>query len=156
MKVLKIHIRRGGKGEDMMVYPARYDAEEVDRNGLGPCNVNGTLAYSGGIGKGEVGEWCFIALNDALADEYALDKDMTIVTPAAADVDMESWRVANGLPAEVIDAARIQAITAKQAVGFTLSPTDLDALDPTKSEPGIRPALKKLATMPMFQVVATK
>lgn len=151
MKVLKVRIRRGGKGEPMMVYPARYDAEEVDRSGLGPCNVNGTLAYSGHIGKGKSKEWCYITLEDKLADEYALDPDMEIVTAAAADADMEAWRVANGLPAERIDTTRIQAIAVKQAAGIELSQTDLDALDPTKSEPGITPALKKLTDLPEFQ-----
>jgi hypothetical protein len=151
MKVLKVHIRRGGKGEKMMVYPSRYDAEEVDRNGLGPCNVNGTMAYSGHIGKGESEEWCFITLDDKLADEYALDPDMEIVTAAAADTDMEAWRVENGLPAERIDATRIQAITAKQNAGITLSQSDLDALDPEKAEPGISPMLKKLADHKAFK-----
>lgn len=151
MKVLKVHIRRGRKGEDLMVYPARYDAEEVDRFGLGPCLVNGTCAYSGNIGRGEDDEYCIICLADDLAYEYAKDPDMEIITPKQADALMEQWRVDNGLPETVIDSDRIQAIAVKQAAGLALTKSDLDALDPTKPEPGIRPSLRKLADLPIFQ-----
>lgn len=150
MKVVKVRIRRGGVGEYMMVYPARYKAEEVDRFGLGPCNVNGTCAYSGNIGRGEDEEYCIVCLRDDIADQYAKDPDMEIITPQAADTLMEQWRVDNGVPAERIDTDRIQAIRAKQDAGLALSKSDLDALDPTKSEPGIRPTLRKLADLPVF------
>lgn len=151
MKVLKVHIRRGRKGEDLMVYPARYKAEEVDRNGLGPCLVNGACAYSGDIGRGKDDEYCIICLRDDLAEEYAKDPDMEIVSPEDADALMEQWRLDNGLPETVIDSDRIQAIAAKQAAGLTLTKSDLDALDPTKSEPGINMRLRKLADLPVFK-----
>ena len=40
MKCVKVTIIRGGVGESMMKYPARYNAEEVDRNGLGSTAIN--------------------------------------------------------------------------------------------------------------------
>ena len=139
MKLVKVRIRRGGEGEDMMVYPPRYRAGEVDRNGVGPTNLNPAgCVYSGGIGRGDVEEWCIIALDDALADEYATDPGMEIVTEAQADADMESWRVANGLPATTIsDPELVRHIDAKQARGDVLTKEEQDALDPAKPARGV-------------------
>lgn len=139
MKAVKVRIRRGSVNEPMMVYPARYNAIEVDRNGIGPTNVNpASVVYSGGIGRGEAEEWCYIILPDALADEYALDPDMSIEADSKADADMEAWRIANGAPMTTVrDPDRIHAIRAKQEAGMALTQEDLDALDETKDTSGI-------------------
>ncbi len=115
MKIVKVRIRRGEEGQEMMVYPARYRAQEVDRNGLGPLGVNQSNAYSGHIARGGNAAWCLIILDDDLADEYAADADMTIISPGVADALMEEWRVAKGETEEVVqDVSRITAIAAKQ------------------------------------------
>lgn len=146
MKVIKVHIRRGQLGESMMVYPARYNAQEVDRHGLGPLNVNQTGAYSGHIGRGGSEEWCIIILDDVMADEYAQDPRMEIITAAQADALMEQWRIDNDEPEEVIsDLDRIHAIRAKQGAGIALSRDDLRALDPNDRVRGITKRLRKVA-----------
>ena len=148
MKVVKVHIRRGdySKGESQLTYPERYNAQEVDLNGIGPCSVNGTGAYSGHIGRGGAEEWCFVILEDALADEYAQDEAMEIVSVAAADADMEQWRLDNDEADEVVrDPDRINAIRAKQGAAIVLSAEDLRALDPDDPMPGINKRLRKVA-----------
>ena len=146
MKAVKVRIRRGGAGEAMMVYPARYDAEEIDRNGLGPLNVNQAGAYSGHIGMGGGEEWCIILLDNALATEYARDPDMQIVTAAQADALMEQWRVEKNEPEEVVrDPDRIAAIRAKQAANIALSAEDVRVLDPADAMPGVNKRLRKVA-----------
>jgi len=146
MKVVKVTIRLGDLGEPRMKYPKRYNAEEVDRGGIGPLNVNQSGAYSGGIGRGGDSEECIIVLKDALAEEYARDPDMEIITEAQADALMEQWRIDNGETEEVVqDAMRIQAIAAKQAAGIPLSAEDLKALDPEDDVPGINKRLKPLS-----------
>ncbi len=102
MQTVKVRIRRGGVGENQMVYPTRYNAQEVDRDGLGPLSVNQTGAYSGHIGKGGTEEWCIIILSDFLAAEYAKDVDMEIISSTAADTLMEKWRVYNEEPEETL------------------------------------------------------
>lgn len=127
-----------------MVYPLRYRALEVDRNGLGPLNVNQSGAYSGHIARGGLVAWCLIILNNTLADEYTTDPDMEIVTPQVADVLMEEWRVAKGESEEVVkDVARIEAITAKQNAGISLSAEDLQALDVDDPMPGVNKRLAR-------------
>jgi len=157
MKIVKVRIRRGDwrKGEDQMLYPDRYDAQEVDREGLGPTMLNGTGSYSGHIGKGNAEEWCFIALPDELADEYALDKDMEIIHDLDADEDMETWRVENNEPETVItDEAVVRLANEKKSRKATrvadgkaavsedeLTPEETKALDPDDPTPGINKRL---------------
>ena len=161
MKCVKVHIRRGGVGEDMMVYPGRYNAQEVDRNGIGPCNVNGVGAYSKGIGKGAPEEWCYILLDDKLADEYAADPDMEIVDAATADADMEAWRVANHESLVVIrDPEKVRYIQEKQVRSaeratdsktpvseYALTAEEIKALDPDDPTPGINKRLRSVAAI---------
>lgn len=145
MKVVLVRIVRGKVGEDQMVYPKRYNAEEVGRNGLGPCSVNGTGAYSGHIGRGGKEEWCIVALDDALAEEYAEDVDMDIIDASTADTLMEEWRIANEESEDVIsDPERIHAITAKQTARIKLSASDMRALDPDDPEPGVTKRLRSM------------
>ncbi len=149
MKVVKVRIRRGAVGQSQMLYPARYKAQEVDRNGMGPLNVNQSNAYSGHIGRGGSQAWCFILLDDALADTYATDPDMEIVTAVAADIEMEQWRVEKGnVPEErVTDPDKINSILIKQNDGTPLSAEDLKALDPDDPMPGVNKTLKKVVDL---------
>lgn len=150
MKALKVRIHRGdfSKGESQMMYPERYNAREVMLNGLGPLSVNQTGAYSGNIGRGGSEEWCIILLDDALADEYALDPEMEIVTAGHADALMEQWRRDNDESEEVVrNPDRINAIRAKQGAGIALSADDLRALDPNDRMPGINKRLRKVSAI---------
>jgi len=148
MKIVKVRIRRGGVGEDMMVYPAPYNAQEVDRSGVGPCGINGTGAYSGGIGRGQDHEFCLILLDDEVADRYLESPDMEEVSAAVADSLMEEWRLDNDESEEVVtDPARLQAIVAKQGAGIALSQEDLDALDPEKPTRGINKRLQPMSVL---------
>ena len=148
MKIVKVHIRRGGKGEHMMVYPPLYDAEEVDRNGLGPCGINGTGAYSGTIGRGGSEEHCIILLDDAVADRYVVDPEMEVITAEDADALMEQWRIDNDESEDVVsDSTRLQAIVAKQNAGIALSTEDLAALDVNSPVLGINKRLRKMSAV---------
>lgn len=134
MKLVKVRIRRGDhtKGENQMVYPAAYDAREVDRH------KTGKLDYSGHMRFGQAEEWMIVCLEDTVADKYALDPDMEIVDDATADADSEAWRQMRGEPEEQVrDPNRIQAIVAKQTAGIPLTQEDQDALDPSKDVAGI-------------------
>jgi len=139
LKIVKVRIRRGGPSEDMMVYPSRYDAQEVDRCGIGPLNLQrGAGAYSGHIGLGGDEEWCLIALPPDLAAEYAKDPDMEIVTVDEADALMEEWRKFRGEPEILInDPDRLRLIHLKIARGLQPSQEDLKALDPDDDTPGV-------------------
>ncbi len=132
MKMVKVKIRRGGAGENQMVYPARYRAQEVDRAGTGP------LAYSGAIGRGGGHEYCIVGLENGLADVYARDVNMEIISADETDRLMEQWRKDNGLPEEYVsDPNRIQAILAKKAMGIEFSEEDRKAMDPNDDCPGL-------------------
>ena len=145
MKIVKVRIRRGDLGEAQMVYPVRYNAQEVDRRGLGPLSVNKSGAYSGHIGRGGREEWCIIMLEDDTALQYAADPDMEIISEETADILMEQWRVDNHEPEEVVtDPERINAIRAKQGAGVKLSAEDLRALDPKDQMRGINRRLRSM------------
>ena len=106
MKVVKVRIRRGGNNENMMVYPARYRAQEVDRCGLGPA----ILAYEGAIGRGQGQEYCLICIVDGVADVYAKDPNMEIISAEETDRLMMQWNKDSGMPEEYVgDPNRIQA-----------------------------------------------
>lgn len=105
MRLIKVRIRRGDhtQGEDQMVYPARYNAVEVDRMGMYATAINHAGAsLSGHIGRGEEEEYCVIALPDNLALEYASDPDMAIIDEAEADKLMNEWKEGNDVPDEMI------------------------------------------------------
>jgi hypothetical protein len=151
MKTVRVHIRRGDpkQGEDQMVYPAGFNAQEVAYRGLGH------IAYSGHIGLGEQEEWTLIMVDDDLATQYDADPDMEIVTEAEADLDIEDWRVMKNEPLEVVtDPNRIAAINAKVAAGVTLSAEDLLALDPDSPIPGIVKRPTATETMARVSTVA--
>lgn len=149
MRVVKVRIRRGdmsinpstGKPrEPMMVYPDAYNAEEVDRYGGGVNRLNmAQVAYSGEIGREGGGEeYLFIALPDDIAERYAQDPDMMVVTSTVADVEMEQARINNNVPEQVISAPeQVKLLQEKQAAKIPLTQGELDILDPTKPVKGI-------------------
>ncbi len=138
MKVLRVRIRRGGAGENMMLYPNLF--RSVDIMGTGP------IYYSGHIARGGTEAWCIcIVLDDAVAAQYAQDPDMDIITAAQADTFMEEWRILKGEPEETVnDPNRLTAILAKQGAGIALSDEDLKALDVNDPTPGINKTLKSV------------
>jgi len=158
MKIVKVKIRRGdrSKGEDMMVYPAGYNAEEVDSYGFGPSVLNGTGGYSGGIGRGFAEESCLIVLEDEVADRYAQDPDMEIIDEAAADSLSEQWRIAKHETEIVIrEPETVRYLQDKKAKGaervadgkgviseYTLTAEELKILDPDDPTPGINKRLR--------------
>ena len=146
--IVRVRIHRGDqtKGENMMVYPSRYNAQEVDSFGMGPLNVmGGSAAYSGAIGRGEDEEWCLVVLRSDKAQEYAEDPEMEIISAEAADDLMEQWRIDNDEPEEIItDPDRVGAIRAKQMAGIALSSEDRRALDPKDNMRGINKRLRPM------------
>jgi len=154
MKIVRVTVRRGGAGEDMMLYPdaahgGPYDPYEVDRVGIGPRMSNGMCAYSGDIGKGGDREYCIIVLPDELADTYAEHADMEIVTDAEADTLQADWRVKQGMPEEVLDeTAKAQAdlYAAKTAAGLSLSQDEQDKLSAL--------SITKAALRPISEIIA--
>ena len=147
MKIVKVTIKKGGVGDSMMKYPARYDAQEVDREGLGPAAVNQVgISYSGAMNRGNSESHCIIMLPNALADEYSTDPDMAMITDAQADIFMEDNRVANGIPEESVnDINRLTAITAKQGASIDLTAEDIKALDVNDRTPGIVKSRKTMS-----------
>lgn len=147
MKIVKVRIRAGGSGENQLVYPTAYDAQEVDRDGFGPTALFGTSAYSGGVGRGEDEEWCLIALSDELAATYAVDKDMEIIDPSDADTLMEQWRVDNGESEIVVDDPDLlQALANKKTAGIELTADELKAFDSDEDDfPGLRKRVRSFA-----------
>ncbi len=148
MKILKVHIRRGdfSKSENQMVYPPRYIAHEVDLNGVGPTSINGIGTYSRQISHGGNEEWCIIILDDALADEYARDPQMEIISEATADALMEQWRIQNNEAEFIVtNPNAITAILAKQQLHLPFLDEDKRALDPTDPIPGINKRLRPIA-----------
>ncbi len=133
MKAVKVRIRRGGEGENLMLYPAAYKGSEVGRSGL-----QGPIAYSGHIARGGAEAWCIIVLDNALATTYAADPDMEIVTKTDAQALLEEWRIAKGEPEEVVtNPDRLTAIIAKNGAGVALSAEDQKALDPDDATGGV-------------------
>ena len=90
------------------------------------------------VARGESEGHCLVILPSALADDYATDPGMNIVTAARADALVDKWRQLKGHPAEIVtDERRIAAITAKIQAGIALSQEDRDALDPDSPVRGV-------------------
>ena len=144
MKLLKVRIRRGALGENAMIYPAGYNAQQVDREGIYAIGLPVQDALSGGIGLGDAEEWCLIALSNSVAADYASDPDMEVVTEAQANTLLADWRTdrlargAHGERAErITDQPRLDLIREKRDGGGPSSQQDRDALDPANAELGI-------------------
>ncbi len=144
MKLLKVRIVRGKADENAMVYPAAYDAQQVDREGVYSVGLPVQDGLSGGIGLGDAEEWCLIALNDAVADQYALDPDMEIVSLAQANTLLADWRTdrlargAHGERAErITDQQALDLARTRKEAGLATTLADTAALDPDDPALGI-------------------
>ena len=150
MKTLKVLVTRGKKGEHQRMYPDRYDPEEVGREGMG------VLGYSQSIEIGEPSGFCLIALDDATADDYALDPDMEIIPVADADTLLDTWATEKGQTTTRRDSEVLAEITARNTLamaekqGVVVSQEDKDALDPTNPAAGVT-GRKKLADIAAFK-----
>lgn len=140
MQFVKVTIRRGGSGEPKMKYPAPYNAEEVDRVGIGPGGINqADIVYSGDMSRGSSTATCLIMLPPKEAAAYTVSGDMEIISDADVDTLMEENRLKNKIPEETVnDINRIQSIQAKTGVGITVTAEDLKSLDvDDRSVPGV-------------------
>ncbi len=127
-----------------MVYPAAYDAQQVDREGVYAAGLPVQDGLSGGIGLGDAEEWCLIALNDTVADEYALDPDMEIVSLTQANALLADWRTdrlgrgAHGERAErITDQQVLDLARTRKEAGLPTTLADSAALDPDDPVLGI-------------------
>ena len=139
MKYVIVTMVHGGLDEAAMQYPSVYNAVEVDRNKKGP------IVYEGAFSRGEVTEECLLFLKDSVADTYALDPNIRIITEAEAD----TWLLANeqlkDVPdIRVTDPDKLLLVRVKQAEGIPLDKDDLRALDPDDVVLGVT-RLKKTA-----------
>ena len=147
MKLLKVRIVRGKADENAMVYPAAYNAQQVDREGIYAIGLPVQDALSGGIGLGDNEEWCLIALNDVVATEYARDPEMEIVTEAQANTRLAAWRadrLARGAhgerPERITDQGALDVARERREAGLTATAADTAALDPDDPALGINNA----------------
>lgn len=137
MKYLQIRIKRGdsNKGENQMVYPAIYDANEVE--GV----MIGSILYTGEIGKGADEEDCMLCVgDDFIADDYiaAGGGDIVEVTEAEVDTFMVTrWEGRNDAEEQVIDINKILSVMMKKTLNISRTTEDLDAINPDKRTPGI-------------------
>jgi hypothetical protein len=142
MKYLKIKIKRGDprKGENQMMYPACYDAMEVELVKIGP------ILYPDEIGRGATEEDCVICFGDnKIAAEYVRDggSDIVELTEAAVDSYMSTrWERRKDAEEQVTDEPRILSILTKKTLNMPLSTEDLDAINPDKRTPGVNRANK--------------
>ncbi len=142
MKYVLVAMVRGPIGEPQMKYPGVYNAEEVERNKKGP------IVYEGAFSRGEDTEECLLLLKDALADTYALDSDIRIISETEAD----TWLAANQQIRElsdvrVSDPDQLALVRIKQAGGTPLDENDLRALDPDDERPGVNRVKKTAARL---------
>ncbi len=143
MKFVIVTIRREmNPSLPRMRYPRVYDAMEVEVNKTGP------LMYSEGLARGQNSEEMMMRLSDTLADRYAVDDDIRILTETEADAWLSVNPKVLRMPEErVTDVNRMIAIQAKVAAGIDLSPEDRDALDPNKPVRGINRKAKTAASL---------
>ena len=108
MKVVKVRIRAGDftQGEAQMVYPARYNAREVDARGVGPSAVNGSGAYSGHIGRGADAEHAF-SFGGWFAHRVAVgcrgDADLCVGASGAAQAESDPSQQKGGQEREAVN-----------------------------------------------------
>ncbi len=133
MQFVIVTIRRNMTGVgNTMLYPAEFNAQAVQNASGGP------QIRDGGIGNGQATEEMLMRIDDALATTYDASTDMRIVTQAEADTWLGNNPRVQEMPEErVTDVDRIALIQAKQSAGISLSPEDLDALDPDKPIRGV-------------------
>jgi len=142
MKYLKIRIMRGDpkKGEHQMLYPAIYDAQEVEQVKIG------SIMYPDEIDKGAEEEDCVICFSDdIIADDYISLGEGNIVelSEAAVDTFMATrWERRKDAEEQVTDPDKILAILTKKSLNKPQTNEDKDAIDPDKRTPGINRANK--------------
>jgi hypothetical protein len=144
MQYVLVTIRRNPdpQAKNRMLYPASYDANEVEAGKVGP------LIYEGRLARGELTSKVLLRASDALAAKLNVDDDVEIVTAAVADAWLAQNVELNAKPDEVVtDPDRLLAIIAKNAAGVALSAEDLEALDPDKAVKGVERAKKTVATI---------
>lgn len=132
MKYVIVTMTRGTVSEPSMKYPSVYNAQEIERNKKGP------IIYEGAFSRGEATEECMLFLQDTLADTYALNTDIRIVTEANADVWLAANQQLQELPdVRVTDANQLSLVRIKQAEGIPLNKDDLRTLDPDDIRRGV-------------------
>jgi len=147
MQMVRVTIRRGPPGKGM-VYPARYNAQEIETYGIGPGRLGGHGAYSGHLADGGEVEWCYIALPDELANAYAADPDMEIVDVDEADAEMDEWNVRKGAPEYVItDPERVRFIMDKKKLGMPTTAEEEAAIDHNSEVRGVNKPRMKARTI---------
>jgi len=136
-RYLRVKITRGdmAAGENMMKYPACWDAYEVEGAKVGP------ILYSGRIRAGDDFEYCLVCFhNDEVADRYLRSCPLEILElseEAANEFIRNEWE-GRDMPEEVVtDPNRVMAIMAKKMAGLELSEDDLKVLDPDEPTRGI-------------------
>jgi len=129
-------LEKNGKSSGLR-YPALFNAEEVKVNADGP-HIYDELKGFDSEDKAEL----LILIKDELADKYAEDPLMRIITPSDAD----AWLLANttvqSLPDFEVHDATVRAIQLRVDAGLTPSAAELEAIDPGKDRVGIRTRLK--------------
>ena len=120
MKLLKIRVRSGEKGK--MVYPEGFLSvnclEHIycDELETGIC-------------------WLVVLADDKELDKMADQKDIEVLSVLDAETFTDKHDPRN---TEVTDEAMLRAIEIKAKSAISLSATDLKALDPADSTPGIQ------------------
>ncbi len=133
MKLILVEIKRSNTPGATMQYPPIYNAMEVETHKRGP------IVYEGRLARGEDVEHCLICVSDELAEKYATDPGVKIVTKDEANAWLAQNPELQERPSESVDDPnRMLAIIAKKLAGLDLSDEDLAALDPKHPMPGVR------------------
>ena len=113
-------------------YPKRYRADSVQSSGSGKVLYDFTKGFDAN-GKQE----CLVLVDDALAERFAADPDMRIIT----DDQATSWVAANlsvaAIPEYSVDEPLVAAVHARVAANIAVA-EDLEFLDPDHDSPGVR------------------
>lgn len=116
-------------------YPKRYDAQLVQNSGTGVIQYDHLSGFDAD-GKQE----CLIRVDDSLADRFAGDQDMRILSDSEADAWVAGNAQLQQAPAYQVDMSMVAALQARASAGITLTSVELDYLDPDHNSGGIRRA----------------
>ncbi|RLI43722.1 hypothetical protein DRO59_00125 [Candidatus Bathyarchaeota archaeon] len=133
MRFLLVRIKRTQiSGVRHYDYPPEYNARKVQ---FGPI-YESTLPENEKkiLARGGKDEYCLIGVKDEDAPSFLKSDDITEVTEEEAREIGNKWikRFVT-----VVDARKVMMITAKAALGKSLTKAERDALDPDKPEIGI-------------------
>ncbi len=113
-------------------YPKRYSADRVQSSGSGKVLYDFTKGFDA---NGE--QECLVLVDDALADRFATDPDMRIIT----DDQATAWVAANlsvaAIPEYSVDEPLVAAVHARVAANMETA-EDREFLDPDHDSPGVR------------------